>query len=58
MMLNYLFIVGKYQCVCQMFCQEVGLNCWKVVFIFMPSVDNLEVGYYNKSCGFAYMYLL
>ena len=37
-------LVGKYLCVCQMFCREVNLNYWKVVFTFVPSVDSVEVG--------------
>ena len=39
------YIVKEYQCVCHIFCQEVGLNSWKVVFVLVP---DLEVGFMNE----------
>ena len=33
------------KCVCQMYHQEIGLNHWKVVFVFVLSEDRLEVSY-------------
>ena len=38
-----LFIDKEYQCVCHVFCQEVGLNSWKVVFVLVPSQADVEV---------------
>ena len=37
-------IAKEYQCVCHTFCQDLGLNSWKVVFVFVPSEIDLEVG--------------
>ena len=33
------------KCVCQMYYQEIGLNRWKVKFVFALSEDRLEVSY-------------
>ena len=38
-----LFLDKEYQCVCHVFCQEVCLNSWKVVFVLVPSRADLEV---------------
>ena len=32
------------KCVCQMYYQEIGINRWKVKFVFVSS-DHLEVSY-------------
>ena len=33
------------KCVCQMYYQKIGLNHWKVKFVFVLSEDHLEVSY-------------
>ena len=32
-----------FQCVCQVYCQEVSWNSWKVIFAFVSSEKYLEV---------------
>ena len=39
-----IFVVDhEYQCVCQVYCQEITRNYWKVIFAFVSSRDHLEV---------------
>ena len=56
------FIANEYQCVCHTFYQDLALNSWKVVFVFVPSEVNLEVSYMivtmNKICVFLNVFVL
>ena len=38
-----MFTGKEYQCVCHTFYQEVFLNSWKVVFVWVPLEADLEV---------------
>ena len=47
-----MFIAKEYQCVCHTFCQDVGLNSWKVVFVFIPPEIDLEVSLHAQISDF------
>ena len=46
-----MFIDKEYQCVCHTFHQEIGLNCWKIVFVLVPTGTDLEVSYQLTTIG-------